>query len=100
MSSTLAYLDNIEQRLQLLKDIKATKLKYNDPEVPPKALPAELITHVVWAAFMAAPIDALQTLLNNMKSGRVGYHALTDALAQVDTNLPILIHISKKNTHF
>ncbi|OBR04819.1 Integral membrane protein [Colletotrichum higginsianum IMI 349063] len=95
MTSTLAYLDNIEQRLQLLKDIKTTKLKYTDPEVPPKALPAELITHVVWAAFMAAPIDALQTLLNNMQSGRVGYHALTDALGQVETNLPILIHIKR-----
>ncbi|KAJ0162759.1 hypothetical protein CTA2_4038 [Colletotrichum tanaceti] len=70
LTPTLAYLDKIEERLQILKDIKATKLKYNDPEIPPEALPTEIITRVVWAAFMAAPIDALRNLLNNMRSGR------------------------------
>ncbi|TIC94110.1 hypothetical protein CH35J_009244 [Colletotrichum higginsianum] len=64
LNPALAYLDNVDQRLQLLKDIKSTKMRREENvNLPWKYLPAPLITVNVWAAFMAAPIEALQGLL-------------------------------------
>ncbi|WQF84753.1 hypothetical protein CDEST_09767 [Colletotrichum destructivum] len=77
---TPAYFNDVDLRLQLLRDIKATELKFRDPSIPPKCLPADVITPIVWAAFIAAPIEALQILLSNIRNGRVSYHELTQAL--------------------
>ncbi|KAK6213815.1 hypothetical protein QIS74_09817 [Colletotrichum tabaci] len=64
-----AFLDDVNQRLQLLRDIKSTTMKReDDSSLPWQCLPAALITINVWAAFIAAPIEALQALLRRMKN--------------------------------
>ncbi|TIC94109.1 hypothetical protein CH35J_009245 [Colletotrichum higginsianum] len=90
-----AYLNDVDLRLQLLRDIKATELKFRDSSIPPRCLPADVITPIVWAAFITAPIEALQVLLNNIRNGRVSYHELTQALELVNDKLPAAIPTRK-----
>ncbi|GJC99465.1 integral membrane protein [Colletotrichum higginsianum] len=93
LKPALSYLDNIEQRLQLLSDIKSTKMRRRNPSLPWECLPVSLITVNVWAVFMAAPIEALQDLLSCMQNGEEVYDQLCDTLVFVESNLSNIIHI-------
>ncbi|GJC99466.1 hypothetical protein ColKHC_08292 [Colletotrichum higginsianum] len=76
-----AFLDDVNQRLQLLRDMKSTKLKREeDSSLPWQCLPAALITANVWAAFIAAPIEALQALLRRMNNGEMPYEHMREGL--------------------
>ncbi|CCF41977.1 hypothetical protein CH063_02725 [Colletotrichum higginsianum] len=90
-----AFLDDVNQRLQLLRDIKSTTMKReDDSSLPWQCLPAAFITINVWAAFIAAPIEALQALLGRMKNGEMLYEHLREGLKSIECNLPTIIQIN------
>lgn len=92
-----AFLDDVNQRLQLLRDMKSTKLKREeDSSLPWQCLPATLITANVWAAFIAAPIEALQALLRRMNNGEMLYEHMREGLKSIESNLHTIIQISRQ----